>query len=135
MTLLVCVDDHYGLGFNHRRQSSDRKVIEEIVKISAGKRLWVDSYSVSLFPEEVFLCADKDYLTLADAEDCCFSECADLTEDLHKFNKIILFRWNKSYPSDIKFPYDSLLKSWKPHSTKEFAGNSHESITMEVYVR
>ena len=33
MILIVCVDDDYGMAFNHRRQSSDRVVTAEILRI------------------------------------------------------------------------------------------------------
>ena len=48
-----------------------------------------------------------------------------------KIEKIIVFWWNRHYPSDRKFDLD--LSKWNKVSKEEFAGYSHEKITKEVY--
>ena len=48
-----------------------------------------------------------------------------------KIEKIIVFWWNRHYPSDRKFDLD--LSKWNKVSEEEFAGYSHEKITKEVY--
>lgn len=135
MILIVCIDDDNGMGFNRRRQSSDRVIIEEIVRMSAGKKLWVDPYSVSLFPEGTDLHIHKNFLSLANKGDFCFVECVDVGPWIGKAEEIVIFRWNRKYPSDVKFPCHMLLLGWKRYSTKELIGNSHKRITMEAYKR
>ena len=135
MILIVCVDDDYGMGFNRRRQSSDRVVTAEIVKMSAGKKLWIDPYSAPLFPEGTELFDHKNFLSLADKGEFCFAECIDVSPWINKAEEIVIFRWNRKYPSDVKFPFHMLLSGWKLFSTKEFAGSSHETVTMEAYKR
>ena len=49
MYLIFCVDDQYGLQFNHRRQSRDSKVIEDIIDHIEGNVLLVNPYSSVLF--------------------------------------------------------------------------------------
>lgn len=133
MILIVCVDDNYGMGFNHRRQSRDQVVTEEVFKLSTSNKLWVNPYSISLFPEDSALVADEDFLEKAGENDVCFAECIDVSPWLNRANEIILFRWNRKYPSDLKFPHDILKKEWKLEQIREFPGYSHEKITMEVY--
>jgi len=46
-----------------------------------------------------------------------------------------LFRWNRIYPSDVKFPIKLDQGQWHRVSTEDFLGSSHEKITMEVYAK
>ena len=48
-----------------------------------------------------------------------------------KIEKLIVFKWNREYPSDFSLDID--LSQWSLISTTDFKGNSHEKITMEVY--
>ena len=45
MILIVCVDDHNGMMFNHRRQSQDRILRADILELTGGKKLWMNAYS------------------------------------------------------------------------------------------
>ena len=49
MIVIVCVDQRNGLAFNGRRQSRDRMVAADILKESAGRRLWMTPSSLRLF--------------------------------------------------------------------------------------
>ena len=62
-------------------------------------------------------------------KDYCFVENHIL--DQSSTNKLIVYRWDKSYPSDHKFN----LSNWKLASTMEFMGYSHDTITKEVYIK
>ena len=46
MILIVCVDDHNGMMFNHRRQSQDRVLRADILELTDGKKLWMNAYSL-----------------------------------------------------------------------------------------
>ena len=61
----------------------------------------------------------------------CFVENTGLQAVEAKIEKIIVFWWNRHYPSDRKFDLD--LSKWNKVSEEEFAGYSHEKITKEVY--
>ena len=47
---------------------------------------------------------------------------------------VYLYKWNRKYPSDVKFPKD-MLNDFKLEGSTDFEGNSHEKITEERYVR
>ena len=49
MILIACVDDHGGIAFNHRRQSSDSVVRNRILELTTGSRLWMNEYSAKQF--------------------------------------------------------------------------------------
>lgn len=49
--------------------------------------------------------------------------------------KVILFHWNRAYPSDMKFPINLHNGKWTLLFTEDFAGSSHNQITMEVFTK
>lgn len=135
MIWFVCVDDRFGMRFNHRRQSSDRAVIEKIIDFAEGKHLWMEPYSASLFPSSATICCDKDFLQKASSGDCCFVERICVRRYLNRAEKIVLFHWNRRYPADLYFPKKVLESDFRMVQSSDFAGFSHEQVTMEVYVR
>lgn len=130
MILIVCIDDRNGMAFNHRRQSRDRVLADRIASLTMGKKLWIEPYSQKLFSGGNAVVSD-DYLTAAGTDDYCFVERDDVTPYEDKIRKIIVFRWNRVYPSDLRFGID--LTAWQLVYFEEFPGSSHEKITMEVY--
>ena len=49
MIVMICVDDHNGMMFNHRRQSRDSAVQERVLRCSENSRLWMNEYSSKQF--------------------------------------------------------------------------------------
>ena len=133
MNIIVCIDDEFGMLFNHRRQSRDRLLRERILMLTKWTKLWMNLYSVKQFEEECAenIIVDEDFLHNAENGDYCFVETEDITKYISKIEKIVLYRWNRRYPSDFKFALD--LSDWTMESTFEFAGSSHEKITEEIY--
>lgn len=132
MHVVICLDERDGISFNNRRLSSDKAVYQRIFAQHSGK-LWMNSYSAKLFAE-MDVCVNDAFLNHAAAEDTCFVESLDFVDFLPHTVSITVYRWNRHYPSDVKFP-QSLLKSWTLKEQKDFAGNSHEIITEERYVK
>ena len=135
MILIVCVDDHNGMMFNHRRQSQDRVLRADVLKLTAGKALWMNAYSRKQFTEsdEDEIRVDEMFLNAAGDGEFCFVENADVSGYVDRIEEIYVYRWNRDYPADVYFPVD--LGGWKCEETKEFAGSSHEKITRERYIR
>lgn len=134
MKIIVCLDDKNGMMFANRRQSMDRLLRQDLLKMTQGSNLWMSPYSASQFAEEASnILVDPDFLRKAEAEDWCFVEDAQL-DQAEGIAKIAIYRWNRVYPSDKKFPIDRFCCDWKLESTKDFPGSSHERITLEVYV-
>lgn len=135
MHVILCLDDRNGMLFNHRRQSRDRVVIQDILDNQAGKRLWIRPISTALFQGmEHVLQVEEDLLELAGPGDWCFVEDLPLSPHKGKIESITVYRWNRHYPADFYLDLD-LKKEWRLISQKEFAGYSHEKITKEVYER
>lgn len=132
MKIIACVDDQNGILFNHRRLSSDAVLTRRILENIGDASLWVTPYSAKLF-EGASVCVDPCLLDLAKAEDYCFIEDSDIMPYMDKVTKIVLYCWNRRYPSDRKFPV--LGSEWRLVATEKFEGKSHPVITEEVYVR
>ena len=128
MKLIVCVDDNLGMAFNHRRQSKDRNVKQYIADMSQDVKLYIDIYSLNEFSDVPQAIADADYLNLAGPDDYCFAEVNDLG-DAPMASEIILIKWNKVYPSDLKLGLD--MGMYERTESEDIVGYSHDKITIE----
>ena len=129
MTLYICLDDRNGLQFNKRRQSRDSAVLEDIRSQLTGSLL-IEPFSEKLIRE-----AEIPYvLAPATAEDY-FAEDIPAPEVLENISKIVIYRWNRHYPSDIRWEADLENLGFTLQETTQFPGTSHEKITREVYAR
>lgn len=129
MQVIITVENRNGMLFNHRRVSRDQKISERILAYCKEKRLWMNAYSAKLFENNPQICVSETFLEQKDA--ICFVEDQDVTPYLPEIDTIILFHWNRDYPADFFFTVD--LSEWNRIHQEEFAGKSHEKITMEVY--
>ncbi len=129
MTLYICLDDRNGLQFNRRRQSRDAAVLEDIRSRCAGSLL-IDPFSEKLIREA----AIPYVLPPEEAEDF-FAETVPSEEILEKTGKIVIYRWNRHYPADVRWEPDLDTLGFVLTETAEFPGTSHEKITREVYER
>ena len=121
--------------FNHRRQSQDKMVRDTILKISSKSNLWMNTYSYKLFTEVVKenIKVDELFLNKAAKGDYCFNENHLLIPYENRIEQIILFNWNKTYPSDLFLDID--LNLWSKVHVEDFVGSSHQIITKEIYKR
>lgn len=135
MQLIVCVDDDFGMLFHHRRQSQDWEVRKNIRNLTQENTLWMNDYSKKQFQQEdtSHMRFDDNFLSMAQSGEFCFVETDDIVPYEDKIESIILYKWNRTYPSDTKFPLD--LSAWNLHSVTEFIGSSHEKITQEIYYK
>ncbi len=135
MILIVCVDDGMGMLFNKRRQSQDKVLREHILSITDNGRLWMNHYSARQFEPDSApqINVDDNFLDEASPGEYCFSEDTDVSPYEQWLEKIVLFKWNRRYPSDLHFNID--LSRWHLIETHDFPGASHEKITKEVYFR
>lgn len=130
MVLIVCLDLNNGMYFNNRRQSRDREVIKDIAFITKNNNLIMTEYSHKLFENECEnIVITDDFEGQYLENDFCFVENEDV--QLENIKKIIVYRWDKVYPSD----YCLNLEGYHLTSTWEFKGYSHEKIVKEVYLR
>ena len=132
MNVILCVDENMGMLFNKRRQSRDSKVLEDIFGMTES--LWIHPFSEKMFQEQKGKCkimVDDKFMEKALSGQYCFVENQELMLYSNLIEQMVLYCWNRNYPSDFKLDLD--LSEWEPQSVTEFAGNSHEKITKTIY--
>ena len=136
MTAIVCLDDRGGMLFNRRRLSRDRVLTADAVAFAKaeGKKLSINSFSEKLFEEySNFITVDENFLDSNAA--VCFVENKALAPYLQLIDRLVIYRWNRTYPFDTAIDIDVSISPWRLLSQEEFAGYSHEKITKEIYVK
>lgn len=134
MNIIVCLDESKGMLFNHRRQSKDSKVLQNIATLTS--KLWIHPFSEKMFCEvqgelQVEVKIDRDFLDKATEGEYCFVEDQMLATYIDKIEQIIIYRWNRRYPTDFIFDVD--LNEWEQIESVDFEGTSHKKITREIY--
>ena len=108
-----------------------------IAALVGDARLWMNHYSAQQFDAESIqhLNVDDAFLQEAVDGDYCFVEDAALAPFERWIEKIIIFRWHRTYPADQLFDIELSGGNWKICESVEFTGHSHKRITREVYLR
>ena len=131
MKLIVCLDDRLGMAFNSRRQSRDRKLLDDLCAHVGQAPLYMLPYSLPLFEGTTASVSVSKDLSSLPKDAYVFLETTDPTPLSSFLDEVILYRWNRHYPADLVFPID--LGSFTLTSTTEFSGSSHDTITKEVW--
>lgn len=133
ITVAVTVDDKMGVAFNKRRQSRDRLLIKDLCEKSCGK-IYISNYSAPLFEgfEDRIIIVDDP---IKDCEDggLCFLEMTSLEGNIDNVEKLIVYQWNRLYPSDKKLGVAIEDCGFKMTAKYEFVGSSHDKITKGIY--
>lgn len=135
MKLIVCIDDNCGVLFNNRRLSSDKKVTERICEIVGDSPIYMTEYSAKLFADTKLSIKVVGDINSIKKDSYVFYEGGNIEKMLSKIDSLLVFRWNKKYPSDVKFPLNEVISLMKLINSKSFCGNSHPEIAEEVYVK
>lgn len=136
MTAVVCVENRGGMLFNGRRVSRDRALIADLLELAGDAPLRIAPFSARLFAraaERVRISAD--FLDAAGEGDVCFVEDAALSPYMDAVERLVIYRWNRDYPSDVGFDVQPEVYGLRLAESRDFAGSAHENITREVYVR
>lgn len=145
MKLIFCVDDGMGMMFNRRRQSQDQMVRAEILRQTAGQKLWLNRYSAGQFAKSAEtedmaalggqLQVDEAFVQKTGPQDWCFVEDFDPALVAASATEVLRFCWNRNYPADVHATLQLAAPTWIMVARKEFAGSSHEKITIEHWMR
>lgn len=133
MKLILCLDDKNGMAFNRRRQTRDKEMRKHLYGQLNGARLLVSPYSAKLLSDEYEnLMVSEDYLMSAQSDDFVWSEIDDVKDCLDKADTLYVYRWNRVYPSDLRFTFPDGFKTVR---REELAGSSHDLIIFKEYQR
>ena len=136
MKVIVCLDDCLGMMFNSRRQSRDRAVIADVLKMTEREGLYIGQCSEKLFCEyDGKYTVSDSMLDIAQRGEFCFVESERLSGYVDSIEEIIIYRWNRRYPADLYFDIDLDAKGFSLAKREEFEGYSHEKITKEIFTK
>ena len=136
MNIIVTLSNNNGMLFNKRRQSRDGILVNRMFELIGDKKLNINGFSWQMLgnrKENINL--SEDFLKNAKSGDFCFVENKNLKDFEDKIEKIYVFQWNRDYPADFFFDIDLEGGKWKNTYVEEFAGSSHENITLLIYER
>lgn len=135
MKLIVCLDEVGGMLFNKRRQSSDRMIREDILKMIGNQKLFVNYYTAKQFleAEQEYIIIEEECLQKAECDDYVFIENISANSFSSDIDQVIVYRWERKYPADVFFDIDLQTSDWELVSLEEFVGYSHECIKKEIY--
>ena len=135
MIAVICVDDKMGMTFLGRRLSKDSVLRARLNMLCAGVPVRMNAYSKGQFEENFSLIVSESYLEDAEKGEFCFVENRDISPFEEKLERVVLYKWNRHYPSDVKFTFPLEEKGFGLKSVYEFEGSSHEKITEEIWER
>ena len=137
MNIIICLDDNNGMMFNKRRQSQDRILRADLKEFIKDKDLYMNNYSYKLYKDidNGNIKVSENFLEQCTENDFCLVEDKLLNNYINKINNIIIYKWNRIYPSDLYFDINLTSNSWDLLETKGFEGSSHEKITRIIYRR
>lgn len=136
MTVFVCIDDFGGMTFFGKRQSRDSALIKDLIKHTEDGVLYISDFSERLFEDsEASVICVPSPLESAGEDGYVFVENLPLTPCKKKIDRLVIYKWNRHYPSDKKLDItpDGLGMTLK--ESYDFVGTSHEKITKEIYER
>lgn len=135
ITLALCVDEKGGVLLFGKRQSRDRVLIADFLADAGDKSVLISSFSEILFQnvQNVKICDDP--VSSACDGDFVFIENIALSSVIDSVTELIIYNWNRHYPSDVKIDADPIACGFALAKTYDFQGSSHERITKEIYRR
>ncbi len=131
MKLIFCLDDTDGMTFGGRRQSRDARVYEDIARDLKGGTL-----TIAPFSEKLLASAPLTTVTLPDPLEAEEGATVFLEDRVPndaawaRVRELVIYRWGRRYPKDLTFIMPS---GFRKIAVMTFVGNSHDTITKEVY--
>ncbi len=122
-----------GISFNSRRQSKDKELIARLCSQADGRRILIKEYSARLFEGTGADACVCDSFESAGERDLVFIECEEPTKYMKAAERVIVYRWNRLYPSDTVLADTPDKLGFALCGTCDFEGSSHERITEEIW--
>lgn len=136
MTVFVCIDDKGGMTFFGKRQSRDSVLIKDVIEHADDGLIYVSDFSEKLFSDsDASVISVPSPLESAGDGSYVFVENLPLAPYKNKIKSLVIYRWNRIYPSDKKLDIDPRALGMSLSESYDFEGSSHPRITKEVYER
>ena len=134
MKIIIATGLRGEMQFNKRRVSRDEYLIDDIMKLTGGK-LTLKPYSAKLFAGYPAVKISDSPLSALACDEWCFVEDADVEKLISCAQTLVIYNFNRTYPSDVKFDTVPTEIGFKIAEIKDFAGHSHDKITRVTYER
>ena len=135
MTVVVATDMRGGMLFLGRRVSRDRALIADLARLQSGRLLchpFSERYLISMGLSPI-VCEDP--LGSAREDDTCFIEGLPLSPHVPSITRLIVYRFDKVYPSDVSLDIDPHAPPFRLAETRELPGYAHKTLSREVYLQ
>ena len=136
MKVIICIDERGGVRFHDRRVSQDVAQRRDVIARYGKDGLLMRKETAALYAGET------DALHVVDdweqglgqdgwwvCEDTAFLRWEEQLEE------VILYRWNRRYPSDEVLRLCLSLPLWRCVAVYDLPGKSHARIDVEHYVK
>ena len=132
-TYIFTLDDRNATRLMNKRQSRDVTVANKIMLLAGAEPIYIKKKSESFFLNTDFLPTFIYFESLNEIPDNAyvFFEEPLSKDELRSAGKIVVFRWNRIYPSTNADRID--LNGFTKVKYDDFEGSSHDNITTEVY--
>lgn len=129
LTVAICIDEKGGMLFGGKRQSKDRILIKNLLELCQGT-IHITDFSRALFSEheEKIMVSKKPYKK-CDKGDVCFIEDVPFSDFQTDVDRLIIYKWNRHYPSDTVLNIEPESLGLKLVSSVDFAGSSQYSTS------
>lgn len=124
MNAIAMIDENKGLSFNHRPQSRDGAVAEDLARRLQGEPLYAPGRFESPFQ-------GKGLNLAADPGQAAWT-VLDQTPDWMP-EQLIVYEWGRTYPQSTALRWDLDDPHWHLQETTTFSGTAHEEIVMKRY--
>ena len=136
LKIIVCIDERFGMLFFGKRLSRDSIMLEDMKAHIGEDRLYCHPFSEKLLDAaDIKYKSRENFLDKAKDDDFCFVENTHIRDYMEDVSELVIYNWNRHYPSDMQLDIIPGTFGLSLADTKEFAGSSHEKITKEIYRR
>ncbi len=137
MKVILCIDEKGGVRFHGRRLSQDRIQRADVLRRFGREQLFMKEETAALYAdaemERIHRVIKWEPTIGKDGWWVC--EDLEFMKWKEQLQELVLYRWNRKYPSDEQLSLTLTLPLWSCQACDTFAGSSHPLIHVEHYVK
>ena len=135
ITVAICIDERGGMLFNHRRQTSDVQIIDDMVERFGENGVFIKDFYAKLFQKYENVTVSSFPISECSENALCFIENPEILNITDDVERIVVYNWCKSYPADEYFTLDLIDIGFIRISKEKFSTEYRQKVTREVFKR
>ena len=137
MKVIICVDDRGGVSYHGRRLSQDRLQRIDVIQRFASHGFCMKKETADLYHQIDKRCYQviPAWKQVLSSDRWWVSEDIEFLQWLDQLEELVIYRWNRLYPSDKKLLLSLPVADWRCILHDSFVGSSHAKIDVEHYVK